>query len=140
MIINQKELLIKSIIKNFSIETTPKIYSNHNEFIEMLPEKNDVYITYLPNENEKNIINTCKKINDEGLSAIPHLPARTIKNESDLEKFIGYLSEVSGCKKILRIGGGGKKIGNIDSRSIIVFCLEINTLVFKAWKFLTSIK
>ena len=34
---------------------------------------------------------------------------------TDLEKYIANLSEESGCKKILVIGGGGKQNGNISS-------------------------
>ena len=61
------------------------------------------------------IIETAKKILDEGLQAIPHLPARTIKNFHALEKYIGNLSEKAGCKKILVIGGGANQLGEINS-------------------------
>ena len=115
MTINQKETQIKSLIKDFSIETTPNVYSKYGEFIKLLPEKNDVYVTYLPDENPENVVNTSKKLTDEGFNAIPHLPARTIESISDLEKYIGSLSEIAGCKKILIIGGGGNQKGIIES-------------------------
>ena len=38
-----------------------------------------------------------------------------MESKSDLEKYIANLSEESGCKKILVIGGGGKQNGNISS-------------------------
>ena len=47
---NQKELQIKSLIKDFSIETTPDVYAKYGHFEEVLPQKNNVYITYLPDE------------------------------------------------------------------------------------------
>ena len=86
MTTKQKELMIKSLIKDYSIETTPNVYSKYGEFIKLLPNKNDVYVTYLPDEDSENVINTSKKLIEEGFSAIPHLPARTIKDYSDLEK------------------------------------------------------
>ena len=112
---NQKEINIKSLIKDFSIETTPNVYAKYGQFTEFLSEKNDVYVTYLPDEKSENVIETSKKINEEGLTAIPHLPARTIKNDSELEKYIGSLSEIAGCNKILVIGGGSIQTGNIAS-------------------------
>ena len=112
---NQKEINIKSLIKNFSIETTPYIYEKLESLSKYLAHDNDVYITYLPNEDPKRVINTAKKIIQEGLNAIPHLPSRTIKDYNMLEKYIGSLSENAGCKKILVIGGGDKQIGNINS-------------------------
>ena len=112
---NQTEINIKSLIKDFSIETTPDVYAKYGQFTEFLSEKNDVYVTYLPDERSENVIETTKKINEEGLTAIPHLPARTIKDNSELEKYIGSLSEIAGCNKILVIGGGSIQTGNIAS-------------------------
>ena len=105
MAINHKEILIKSLIKDFSIETTPNVYAKYGNFADLLPKKNDVYVTYLPDQNSENVVNTSKKLIEEGFNAIPHLPARTIQNNSELEKYIGSLSETAGCKQILLIGG-----------------------------------
>ena len=115
MITNQKEINIKKLITDYTIETTPNVYEKFESLNEYLPYDNDVYITYLPEENPERVVNTAKKIIQEGLNAIPHLPARTIQDYSMLEKYIGSLSEEAGCKKILVIGGSGKQIGNINS-------------------------
>jgi methylenetetrahydrofolate reductase (NADPH) len=112
---NQKEISIKSLIKDYSIETTPQIYEKLGGLSEYISHNNDVYITYLPDEDPNRVINTAKKIIQEGLNAIPHLPARTIKDYNMLEKYIGKLSENAGCKKILVIGGSDKQVGNINS-------------------------
>ena len=112
---NQKEISKKSLIKDYSIETTPHVYEKLESLSEYISHNNDVYITYLPDEDPNRIINTAKKIIQEGLNAIPHLPARTIKDYNMLEKYIGGLSENAGCKKILVIGGNDKQIGNINS-------------------------
>ena len=69
----------------------------------------------MPDENSQNIITDAKKLKLEGYEVVPHLPARTIKNNSELEKYIANLSEVSGCNKILIIGGGGSQKGDISS-------------------------
>ena len=112
---NQTEINIKSLIKDFSIETTPNVYAKYGQFGEFLPRKKHVYITYLPDEKSERVIDTAKKINDEKFKAIPHLPARTFIDNSQLEKYIGSLAEIAGCEKILVIGGSKNQKGSITS-------------------------
>ena len=115
MSVNQKQINIKNLLKNYSIETTPNVYSKYGSFSSLVSIKNSIYVTYLPDENASRVIETSKKLTDEGYSVIPHLPARTMQNFSELEHYIGSLSEKAGCKKILVIGGGGKQKGDISS-------------------------
>ena len=115
MSINQKELIIKKLLKNCSIETSPNVYAKYGKFSGLVPFNSAVYITYLPDETSSRVIDTAKKLTDEGFDAVPHLPARTIKDNAELESFIGNLSEIAGCNKILIIGGGGNQNGNINS-------------------------
>ena len=61
---NQKEISIKSLIKNFSIETTPNVYTKYGNFSEFLNHKNSVYVTYLPDEKSERVIDTSKKLNE----------------------------------------------------------------------------
>ena len=60
-------------------------------------------------------LQSAKKLKLEGYDVIPHLPARTIVNKNDLEKYIGELANESGCSKMLIIGGGGNQAGEISS-------------------------
>ena len=107
--------IVKKFLNSYSIETTPNVHTKYGGFSDFLDKNHNVYITYLPDENSKNIISTAKKLKDEGYEVIPHLPARTIINENELEKYIGDLANESGCTKILIIGGGGNQAGNISS-------------------------
>ena len=107
--------IVKKFLNSYSIETTPNIYEKYGNFSEFLDTNHNVYITYLPDENSKNIVKTAKKLKLEGYEVIPHLPARTIINKNDLEKYIGDLANESGCSKILIIGGGGNQAGEISS-------------------------
>ena len=107
--------IVKKFLNSYSIETTPNVYAKYGGFSEFLSKDHDVYITYLPDENSNNVVNTAKKLRKEGYEVIPHLPARTIVNLNELEKYLGDLANVSGCTKILIIGGGGNQAGNISS-------------------------
>ena len=107
--------IVKKFLNTYSIETTPNVYAKYGGFTEFLNKNHDVYINYLPDENSKNVIDTAKKLKQEGYEAIPHLPARTILSQNELEKYIGELANEAGCTKILIIGGGGNQAGNISS-------------------------
>ena len=105
----------RNLLANCSIETTPNVYTKYGKFSDLVDKKSNIYVTYLPDEEMNKVIDTAKKLTVEGYSVIPHLPARTIANNDELEKFIKSLSEESGCSKILVIGGGGNQKGNITS-------------------------
>ena len=103
--------LIKNYLNDFTIETTPNIYNKYQGFSNLLEKNHKIYVTNLPEENFNNVVDTTKKLKLEGFDVVPHLPARTMTSKSQLEKYLGNLSEVSGCNKILYIGGGSKLKG-----------------------------
>ena len=105
----------RNLIANCSIETTPNVYAKYGKFSDLVDKKSNIYVTYLPDEDMNKVIDTAKKLTLEGYNVIPHLPARTISNNEELEKYIKSLSEESGCSKILVIGGGGNQKGSITS-------------------------
>ena len=105
----------QNLIVNCSIETTPNVYAKYGKFSHLVNKESNIYVTYLPDEDMNKVIDTAKKLTLEGYNVIPHLPARTIANNAELEKYIKSLSEESGCSKILVIGGGGSQKGNIAS-------------------------
>ncbi len=113
--INTNIEAVQNLLSNCSIETTPNVYKKYGSFLDFVPTKNNIYVTYLPDEDMDKVIDTCKKLKLEGYNVIPHLPARTIANHYELEKYIKALAEDCGCTKILVIGGGGNQKGNIRS-------------------------
>jgi len=106
---------VLNLLSSCSIETTPNVYTKYGNFSDLIAKENNIYVTYLPDEDMSKVTDTAKKLTLEGYSVIPHLPARTIANHEDLEKYIRVLSEDCGCSKILVIGGGGNQKGNITS-------------------------
>ena len=107
--------IVRNFLNTYSIETTPNVYEKYGNFSEFLSKKHNIYITYLPDEKSHNVVKTAKKLKLEGYDVIPHLPARTVLNNKDLERYIGDLALDSGCSKILIIGGGGNQAGEISS-------------------------
>ena len=106
---------VLNLLSSCSIETTPNVYAKYGNFSDLIAKENNIYVTYLPDEDMGKVTETAKKLTLEGYSVIPHLPARTIANNNELERYIKDLSEDCGCSKILVIGGGGNQKGNISS-------------------------
>ncbi|MAR34865.1 MAG: hypothetical protein CL714_04985 [Chloroflexi bacterium] len=85
-----------------TLEIVPKQY----EKIFSLPKNmfGEIYVAFIPGDQVDNIISSCKQLVNKGYSVIPHLPARNIKNEKELEYYLFQLNKLN-IKKILAIGG-----------------------------------
>ena len=107
-----KEKII-SLIDGFTIELNPKVRHKINSI--PLEKKNNVYITYLPDASENDILETIEFVSKNDLTPITHLPARTMKNLDHVRQFLSQVRERTDSKKILVIGGGGNQLGQITS-------------------------
>tara|TARA_Y100000022_G_scaffold49232_1_gene41681 strand:+ start:109 stop:990 length:882 start_codon:yes stop_codon:yes gene_type:complete len=107
-----KEKII-SLIDGFTIELNPKVRHKINSI--PLEKKNNVYITYLPDASENDILETIEFVSKNDLTPITHLPARTMKNLDHVRQFLSQVRERTDSKKILVIGGGGNQLGKITS-------------------------
>ena len=107
-----KEKII-SLIDSFTIELNPKVRHKINSI--PLEKRNNVYITYLPDASENDILETIDFVSKNNLTPITHLPARTMKNLDHVHQFLSQVRERTDSKKILVIGGGGNQLGQITS-------------------------
>jgi methylenetetrahydrofolate reductase (NADPH) len=93
---------------NFSLEIGP------NTDLDTLPDLKDVYITFLPGGNHEETANKAANLVKKGFNPIPHFPARSIVNESQLKEYVSRCKDV-GVKQALVIGGSQEPVGNFDS-------------------------
>jgi len=93
---------------NFSLEIGP------NTDLDTLPDLKDVYITFLPGGNHKETADKAKELVTKGFNPIPHFPARSIENETQLKEYVSRCKDV-GVKQALVIGGSQEPVGNFDS-------------------------
>ncbi len=93
---------------NFSLEISPKTD------LETLPSLKDVYITMLPGGDYKDTAKQSVNLVKNGYNPIPHFPARSIKDETQLKDYISICKD-GGVKQALIIGGSREPIGKFDS-------------------------
>ena len=72
--------------------------------ISILPKVKDIYITMLPGNDYREVANKAIELANSGFNPVPHFPARSIKNQSDLKDFVNRCKD-GGVKQALVIGG-----------------------------------
>ena len=90
---------------NFSLEITMKTD------LSTLPKVKDVYITFLPGNDFKDVAEKAKELVKSGFNAVPHFPARSIKNLKELKDYVNMCKD-GGVKQALVIGGSTQPTGD----------------------------
>ena len=107
---------------NFSLEITMKTDLSE------LPKVKDVYITMLPGNDYREIANKAVELAKSGFNPVPHFPARSIKNQSELKDFVNRCKD-GGVKQALVIGGSAQPIGDFHSSIQL-----LETGLFQGWR------
>jgi len=106
----------KDFISGYSIEVVPNSAAKIESFKEILPRNTRVYIAHLETESIATMVATAKRINEEGFTVMPHIPARIIKNQTMLSDWISmYQNEAGVDEALLLAGGSTKPVGDYDS-------------------------
>ena len=107
---------------NFSMEITMKTD------LSILPKVKDIYITMLPGNDYREVANKAAELAKSGLNPVPHFPARSIKNQSELKDFVNRCKD-GGVKQALVIGGNAQPIGDFHCSLQL-----LETGLFEGWK------
>ena len=107
---------------NFSVEITMKTN------LSILPKVKDVYITMLPGNDYREVASKATELANSGFNPVPHFPARSIKNQSELKDFVNRCKD-GGVKQALVIGGSAQPIGDFHCSLQL-----LETGLFDGWK------
>ena len=75
---------------NFSLEISPKTD------LDTLPALKDVYVTMLPGGDYKETSEQAAKLVKKGFNPIPHFPARSIEDDTQLKDFVNRCKRFRG--------------------------------------------
>ena len=73
---------LKSFIKEFSIEVTPRAVAKIENLSDLIPSGTLIYIAHIEGTPIDDMVKTARKINDQGYTTMPHFPARIIKDKN----------------------------------------------------------
>ncbi|MDA9910296.1 methylenetetrahydrofolate reductase [Amylibacter sp.] len=97
---------LEAFLKNFSIEVMPRTASKIENFKELLPQVTRVYVAHIEGTPINEMIETAKRLTDEGYNVMPHFPARIIESKEVLVNWINRYKNEAGVKDALLLAGG----------------------------------
>ena len=107
---------IVNFLNDFSVEVTPNAANKIENFSDYLSQGTLIYIAHIEGTPIEDTVATAKKITDQGFKAMPHFPARIIKDKATLAEWISQYQNEAGVENALLIAGGANKpYGDYDS-------------------------
>jgi len=122
---------LKEFLTDFSIEVMPRTASKIESFKEILPKNTRVYIAHIEGVPIEEMVQTAKRISNEGFNVMPHFPARIIKDKSTLEQWIKNYQDEAGIDQALLLAGGVDKPHGVFENSMQL----VETELFEKYNF-----
>ena len=122
---------LKGFLNNFSIEVMSRTASKIESFNEILPEDTRIYIAHIEGVPIDEMVETAKRISNEGFNVMPHFPARIIKDKIILEDWINRYQGEAGIEQALLLAGGVNKPQGVYENSMQL----IETELFEKYSF-----
>jgi methylenetetrahydrofolate reductase (NADPH) len=96
---------LAGFLAGFSLEVMPRTAAKVEDFRALLPQGTRVYVAHIDGTDPAEIAATCRRLADEGMVAMPHLPARGIESAAELDRRLGLYAD-AGAREALAIAGG----------------------------------
>ncbi len=93
------------LIEGFSLEMTGKDVPGLLEATHAIPQGTKINVTFLGNEDLEMRVTASKAVKDAGFVPVPHISARRLKAQDQLEEFLGALQEVGATEHVFVVGG-----------------------------------
>lgn len=94
-----------SLVNGFSLEMTGKDIAGLEEARELIPQGTKINVTFLGNEDLEMRVAAAKAVKEMGFVPVPHLSARRLRSQDELEEFLGRLQEVGATEHVFAVGG-----------------------------------
>jgi methylenetetrahydrofolate reductase (NADPH) len=110
-----------AMVRNYSIEITAKDVPHLEEAADVIPQGTKIPVAFLPGETFEMRIAAAKRVRDLGFLPIPHISARRLESQAELEGFlIGLQQEVGTDHAFVVAGDPAQPMGPYeDALSII---------------------
>ncbi|MCA8869251.1 MAG: methylenetetrahydrofolate reductase [Rhodobacteraceae bacterium] len=97
---------VGDLLQGFSIEVMPRTAAKIADFRAILPAGTMVYIAHIEGTEINDMVATAKRLTDEGFRAMPHIPARIIKDRAEFETWLIRYATEAGVDQALVLAGG----------------------------------
>jgi methylenetetrahydrofolate reductase (NADPH) len=93
------------LVGNYSLEMTGKDVPGLTEAKDSIPAGTKINVTFLGNEDLDMRVAASKAVRDMGFIPVPHISARRLSSQDQLEEFLGRLQEVGATDSVFAVGG-----------------------------------
>ena len=110
----EKQAVI-DFLADYSVETSPTAAQRTPSFRDLLPAGTRVYVAALPGADFGEVVDAATRLRREGMTPVPHVPARSLPGLAALDDYVGRLAGEAGVDQALCIGGGvARPVGDFD--------------------------
>ncbi|MEM6902686.1 MAG: methylenetetrahydrofolate reductase [Pseudomonadota bacterium] len=95
---------LQQLLAGVSVEMTPGQIAKRDDLGATLGKGTEVYIPYLPGTQISATTGAAPRLIEQGLRPVPHIPARTLKSEAELDETLAELADY-GVDTVLLIAG-----------------------------------
>ena len=107
---------IQKAAEGWSIEVTPAGATKIDSFAACLAAGTTVNVTFLPGSDPMETVTVAKRLHNEGMNAVPHLAARSLKDWDQIDALLASYREEAGVDEVLIIGGSvDQPVGVFDN-------------------------
>jgi methylenetetrahydrofolate reductase (NADPH) len=93
------------LVNGFSIEMTGKDVDALHEAKDFIPAGTKINVTYLHNEDLEMRVAAAKAVGELGFVPVPHISARRLQSQAQLEEFLDRLQQVGATEHVFAVGG-----------------------------------
>jgi len=93
------------LVEDFSLEMTGKDIAGLHEAAGSIPPGTKINVTFLGNEDVDMRVAAAKAVKDLGFTPVPHISARRLQSQTQLEEFLGRLQDVGASEHVFAVGG-----------------------------------
>jgi methylenetetrahydrofolate reductase (NADPH) len=95
----------RELVDQFSLEMTGKDVPGLREAAHAIPQGTKINVTFLGNEDLGMRVAAAKAVKDMGFVPVPHISARRLASQGQLEEFLRQLQEVGATEHVFAVGG-----------------------------------
>lgn len=107
---------LAKMLANHSIEVMPRTAAKIDDFRALLPAGTRIYIAHIEGTPIDDMVATARRLRDDGFAAMPHLPARAIRDTAELEEWLRRYRDEAGVEEALLLAGGmARPAGDLHS-------------------------
>jgi methylenetetrahydrofolate reductase (NADPH) len=96
---------VETLLRDFSLEMTGKDAGRLEEARGTIPPGTRINVTFLENEDGRMRLDAVKAVKRFGYVPVPHISARRLRSQEQLEEYLSALAAEDACQNVLVIAG-----------------------------------